>query len=70
MFKPDDVIVNRASYAKDPQRAMRSVVVRVYEDGRLLRYCARYNTKHIVERPELWIVVGRRGGCEKPEEAE
>ena len=70
MFRENDIIVSRASYKKNRNAAPRSVVVRVYDDGRLLRYCLRYNAKYIVERPELWIVVGRRGGCEKPEEAE
>ena len=68
MFRENDIIVSRASYKKNRNAAMRSVVVRVYEDGRLLRYCLRYNAKYIVERPELWVKVGKRGMGENGDE--
>jgi len=70
MFRENDIIVSRASYKKNRNAAPRSVVVRVYDDGRLLRYCLRYNARYIVERPELWLVVGKRGVGDSLKEAE
>jgi len=58
-FTPDDVVVSRASYAQNPDTAPRSVVLEVYDNGWFLRYCVRYGTKHLVERPEGWRVVGK-----------
>ena len=59
-FTPDDIVVSRASYAKDPDAAPRSVVTEVYPDGRFERFCPRYLRYYIVERPEGWLKVGRR----------